>query len=654
MDTQDQNNSMYNASKKKSSKHKRNSHRNINHDNIISFKAILNQEFCVEDDNNEQYLSDLSIGDLNNKVKKYNILYLENKINMFNAFDIDLISCVQQMVKRSKETNILEITNTFDAISKVYSCRVDDIWTTGNKLIKEFVSETKHKKLIKENETKTKQKHRKKLMLTTADKLYCKETQILPKKNYLSVDFDSNMIDYSKPSRILINKYSNKPYWPEYSVSKNIRVVENQQEIYEMEDISFLIENGKICPSYHKFIAECDKSTNCDDDTNLNKLDNIVTHFDRETSKFCTNDSEESDDAMEVDLNESNAEIIAHTDLGSANHNNKAFCKPDNLNSLSQTLLMVDSTNSSDYTFFNREKLCYFKCSNHWNDKFRMMTIDSKQKAMLIKSRIAQTHQTQSQTNVPENQCNKSKAIKFKVNFYSDNSAILKNIKLNSGRNQCSYIKWKPINNLIGSLDQSNIRPIRQLESCKYINMIPNWYKNEFEESNFNTNPNALYLFPEQNNLSNSLSMDEVPVENTDYIINHNVMDIECENEEDEMMTEINNDNLTIALGENNTPVNAFQECPTSNSGYIDIHQLKKYIMNIIKPDGKKTINISFADLLLKLPKLLPENMKENISVSVIYVALLHLCNEYSLCLENKNDEILISQSIVNSEIILE
>jgi len=42
----------------------------------------------------------------------------------------------------------------------VYSCRVDDIWITGNKLIKEFVSETKNKKLVKENETKTKQKYR--------------------------------------------------------------------------------------------------------------------------------------------------------------------------------------------------------------------------------------------------------------------------------------------------------------------------------------------------------------------------------------------------------------------------------------------------------------------------------------------------------------
>jgi len=81
---------------------------------------------------------------------------------------------------------------------------------------------------------------------------------------------------------------------------------------------------------------------------------------------------------------------------------------------------------------------------------------------MHIKSRIAQTPELQSQNDVPEYQCNKSKAIQFKVDFYSDNSAILKNIKLNSSKNQCSYFKWKPSNNLNDSFDQSKLRPIKQ------------------------------------------------------------------------------------------------------------------------------------------------------------------------------------------------
>lgn len=74
-------------------------------------------------------------------------------------------------------------------------------------------------------------------MLTTPDKLCCKDNEMLLRKNYLSVDLDNDMIDYAKPSRILLNRYSNDAYWPEYRVSKNIKVNENQQETYEMENI---------------------------------------------------------------------------------------------------------------------------------------------------------------------------------------------------------------------------------------------------------------------------------------------------------------------------------------------------------------------------------------------------------------------------------
>ncbi|XP_060873433.1 uncharacterized protein LOC132947207 [Metopolophium dirhodum] len=642
MDSRDQNNSMNNASKKKSSKQE---------NSITSFKAILNQEVCFEDDNKERCLNNLSIGDLKTKVNLYNSWYLQNKINVDNAFDIDLISCVRQMVKRSKETDILLISNTFDAISKVYSCRVDDILNTGNKLVKEFVAETKNKKLVKENETKTKQKSRKKLMLTTAEKLRSKDKQMLPRKHFFNVNFDNDMIDYANPSRILMNRYSNDTYWPEYSVSKNVpKVNKNQQETYyEMENLSLLIKNGKICPSFHKFIAERDKSTNCDDDTDTHKLDNIQTHFSPETSAFCANNSEDTDDLMNVDFNKPSSEIIVHTSPGPSNQNSNGFGKLENLNSLSQALSLLDLTNSSDYTFFDRQKIRNFKCPNHWKEKFKMMKTDSKQKAMLIKSRVAQTH---SETNVPENKCSNSRDIQFKVDFYLDKTTTLKNINWNSGKNQCNYNKWEQSNNLIPSSHQWNTTPIRQLENCKYINMVPNWYKHEFEELNLNTKPNTLFLFSEQDILKDRLLLDEVPVENTDYI-DKNVMDTdhysEDGNEDDEMMTEINNDdNLTIALNQQNTPDDDYEEYnPTCNSGYIDMQELKKYIMYVIKPDGERT-NILLSYLIEELPKFLSENMKKNINVSVIFVALLHLCNEHSLSLQDINGDVLITQGSVN------
>jgi len=74
------------------------------------------------------------------------------------------------------------------------------------------------------------------------------------------------------------------------------------------------------------------------------------------------------------------------------------------------------------------------------------------------------------------------------------------------------------------------------------------------------------------------------------------------------------------------------------------MHKLKEYILQIIKPDDNILLSYTLKDLLLQLPDLLPENMINNIDVSVVCVALLHLANEHNFCLENKNDELKISQ----------
>jgi len=95
-----------------------------------------------------------------------------------------------------------------------------------------------------------------------------------------------------------------------------------------------IIKNGKICPPFHKFIAECDKSTNCDDDTDINKLDNIQTHFSQETSAFCANNSDETDDSMDEDFNKPISEIIVHKSLGPSNQNSNRFGNQENVGGL--------------------------------------------------------------------------------------------------------------------------------------------------------------------------------------------------------------------------------------------------------------------------------------------------------------------------------
>lgn len=74
------------------------------------------------------------------------------------------------------------------------------------------------------------------------------------------------------------------------------------------------------------------------------------------------------------------------------------------------------------------------------------------------------------------------------------------------------------------------------------------------------------------------------------------------------------------------------------------MYELKKCIISVIKPGGKNVINITFRDLLQRLPQSLPESMVENVNVAIIFVALLHLCNEHILNLKDDDNEIYISQ----------
>jgi len=80
------------------------------------------------------------------------------------------------------------------------------------------------------------------------------------------------------------------------------------------------------------------------------------------------------------------------------------------------------------------------------------------------------------------------------------------------------------------------------------------------------------------------------------------------------------------------------------------MQELKKSIMVVIKPDGKKT-NTLFSYLVEELPKFLSENMRKNLNVQVIFVALLHLCNEHNLRLQNIDGELFIIQSTLDFDV---
>lgn len=74
-------------------------------------------------------------------------------------------------------------------------------------------------------------------MLTTPDKLCYKENEIIPKKVYSKMFLGNKLIDYAKPSRVLINTYYNEAYWPEYNTSQETDVNRDQEVECDIEEI---------------------------------------------------------------------------------------------------------------------------------------------------------------------------------------------------------------------------------------------------------------------------------------------------------------------------------------------------------------------------------------------------------------------------------
>lgn len=74
-------------------------------------------------------------------------------------------------------------------------------------------------------------------MLTSENNLNQKENQFI-KRKYISIDLDNDIIDFANPSRILVNKMSCTPFWPEYNSSNKMCLNNNDLNEYDIEKVS--------------------------------------------------------------------------------------------------------------------------------------------------------------------------------------------------------------------------------------------------------------------------------------------------------------------------------------------------------------------------------------------------------------------------------
>ncbi|KAL5237851.1 hypothetical protein ACI65C_005261 [Semiaphis heraclei] len=561
-------------------------------------------------DDDDEHFENLSTEELNLKIKTFRNLCFENKINVNNAFDIDMIGYFYSWLEKNKSlilnddedvNSFQEISDYLEASAKVYSYRVDNLTKTTSRLVEQFKSTNSIKSATPidddDSANKIQKPKRQRMMLTTNDKLRRKpneyENTFNPAIiNHIISSFSHKDLFYkNRPSDIFKSMFSCTSLAEELKASndrqkefieskKNEETIEVDQSFFDDMDV-FLA--GPLCHEFHGFVAERDKVENSNDD----ELNGIEYHFDPDNHSFVDNSDDSSCD--EPDNNE----------LGT-NSNDKDTTLLDEL------LKCIDGVDR-DYSYFSPKLLSNWKGPKAWKAHAMAKALKSctpserKEIVSNIDEDIDECTQQNNKNIKTNKKRNQVKHDSFQVNWLSRiqiEELCEDNAKGKEKINARTLQKWDPHDNISDS--QTIVVDVKyKFNFLQYMEIKPDWwiYKNRKKNSE----------------ASNSRQLDS---------------------EDEDGMGDIKSESR------------------------MDIAELKKEISDIIDEECVETDSnsewsskLSFFNLLVKLRI----NEREGLSIPIVFVGLLHLANERGLklfqehCIINDMEETFIAKPITKS-----
>uniref|UniRef100_A0A2S2PTA6 Condensin complex subunit 2 n=2 Tax=Schizaphis graminum TaxID=13262 RepID=A0A2S2PTA6_SCHGA len=588
------------------------------------------QSDSSDDDDNPH--ANLSTEEICHKIKTFRNLCFGNKINVSNAFDIDMIGYFYSWLEKKKSsifeehndvTTFQEISDYLEASAKVYSYRVDNLTETTSKLVEQFKSMNYNRNTAKiddNNAPKIQKSRRQKMMLTTSDKLKRKpnenESPVNPALiNHRISSFNCNeLFSTNRPSRHLNSLYFDKSLTEEmktsndekkeYNEKKRNETIEVDKSFYHVMDE---MSKGAICPEFKGFVAEYDKIENSNDD----QLNGIEYRFDP------TDYQNTCDDSICIDTDNNEPD---NNELDS-NSNDKNTTVLDGL------LECIDNVDR-DYSFFNPKLLANWKGPKAWKAQAMMKALKScnptERKDIISNTNdnideITQTNIKQPKTCKKRNKVKNDKIQIDWLDMSQINETLKKKVQSKEKILPRTLQKWDPLDNI--SDTQSIVVNIQyKFHFLQYVEIKPDWWMHykKLEEDNHSEASNAY------ENIDNCDEGIEQP------------MEIDCEDSE-----QLNN----ITHGENYEKLAALDVSEEYNpnadviadiktESRMDIAELKKEISNIIDEECVETdkssewsSKLSFFNLLLKLRI----NERDGLSIPIVYVGLLHLANERGL-----------------------
>ncbi|KAL5238749.1 hypothetical protein ACI65C_006159 [Semiaphis heraclei] len=616
-------------------------------------------KFDQSDSSDDEDPENLSTEELNLKIKTFRNLCFGNKINVNNAFDIDMIGYFYSWLEKKKSlilnddedvNSFQEISDYLEASAKVYSYRIDNLTETTSKLVEQFKSMNSIKSATPidddDSANKIQKPKRQRLMLTTNDKLRRKpneyENTFNPALiNHSIPSFSHKDLFYkNRPSDIFKSMFSCTSLAEELKASndrqkefieskKNEETIEVDQSFFDDMDV-FLA--GPLCHEFHGFVAERDKVENSNDD----ELNGIEYHFDPDNHSFVDNSDDSSCDEPDNNV------------LGT-NSNDKDTALLDGL------LKCIDGVDR-DYSYFSPKLLANWKGPKAWKAHAMVKALKSctpserKEIVSNIDEDIDECTQQNNKNIKTNKKRNQVKHDSFQVNWLSRTQIqeiCEDNVKGKEKINARTLQKWDPLDNISDS--QTIVVDVKyKLNFLQYMEIKPEWWIYKNRKKNSEASNSRQNINDPAESISESLEDMEIDNGDPEHSIN--------KNDKESIINDGTDDKLDVARELDSEDEDGMGDIKSESR--MDIAELKKEISDIIDeecvetdPNSEWSSKLPFFNLLVKLRI----NEREGLSIPIVFVGLLHLANERGLklfqehCTINDMEETFIAKPIKKS-----
>nr|XP_031839274.1 condensin complex subunit 2-like [Nomia melanderi] len=577
------------------------------------------------------FLTHMSPPEISNRITECIKLSTENKINIKNAFNLEMIDFMTYMIKKKDDNmcNLQVASTSLDVSTKIYGYRVDGVHTEILKLIggldkqeddagsndnqENDSIDPEHQLKGSKNQKKQKKKSKKQI-LSSVESLKG-SIEILKPTPWLMGDDDTQTADTLY--QVALPNHANSRFNLHLYNDVIVDAVENTKDIKKDEAtvIKVNVSGLIICPPMEEFefLNWIDDNEKEENEIQENRETENKFQFDLDASLPSEDEViQTSINLLDIDDDEENVEKHVQKEV-------------EKIVDFRKVVTNTELTKTSEYSFIHRNMNIHWAGPSHWKiNNFKKPVTGSK----IIEA-------------CPQGQGRKKKEIEL---CYDDDAkkAVMPKFVLNrSGRIEIrsTESEWQEAMVTLPRDVHYKIASTAKLYLHELIT-ISSENKDNLDTTQVFDNID-IYNYDNENDTSNYCP--NVPVE--DYEVNENNVDSDTVNEN------FAGDNL-VAIPK---LTNKISIAYSVRAKKVDMRQLKKSIWKcLISSNDTETINIKemveqetantikedkpFSQVYKELPNLLIKTNVDALSFPISFVSLLHLANEKTLSIQSLPD----------------